>query len=301
SRIRAEWLPRRLASLRAWPIEAADAAIVGSDGVLEHWLDDAEAFLDAVNVCGAQVLARAGAVVFEGAQGLMLDQHRGAFPYVTRSNTGLKNVLALAAETGIAGLDVVYATRAYVTRHGAGPLAHELDGPPSAAVVDATNIANPWQGRLRFGTLDLQILASAIAADLADAASSGIAVSHRLAVTCLDQIGAATDFVEGGEVRRASPEGLAAAAADAVGARRLMTSFGPTRDTICVSQEGGMRAAASTANRTTASMKPILVIPEARSAIRDPAPDPGSPLRSGRDDANTTEPIRPVVSAGVGQ
>lgn len=29
-------------------------------------------------------------IVFEGAQGLMLDQHMGEFPYVTRSNTGLK-------------------------------------------------------------------------------------------------------------------------------------------------------------------------------------------------------------------
>jgi len=33
-------------------------------------------------------------------------------------------------------------------------------------------------------------------------------------------------------------------------------------------------------------MKPIPVIPEARSALPDPVPDPGSPLRSGRDDTN---------------
>ena len=37
-------------------------------------------------------------IVFEGAQGLLLDMDRGfEFPYVTRSNTGIKNVLALAA------------------------------------------------------------------------------------------------------------------------------------------------------------------------------------------------------------
>lgn len=44
------------------------------------------------------------AFVVRGAQGLLLDQDRGFFPHVTRSNTGLRNVLALAVELDLTGL-----------------------------------------------------------------------------------------------------------------------------------------------------------------------------------------------------
>jgi adenylosuccinate synthase len=65
---------------------------------------------------------------------------------VTRSTTGLRNVLALAPELGIDRLDVTYVTRAYATRHGAGPLAHELPQAPHHQTAEETNIANPQIG-----------------------------------------------------------------------------------------------------------------------------------------------------------
>ncbi|MDQ0470431.1 adenylosuccinate synthetase [Labrys wisconsinensis] len=219
--VRRAWLPQRLAALGLEPA-AEDAALLADERILERWLEDAAIFADAVPVMTIDAVP--GRIVFEGAQGLMLDQDRGAFPFVTRSNTGLRNVVALAREAGIDGLDVTYVTRAYVTRHGAGPLAHELSGAPWP---DATNLPNPWQGTLRYGTLDLDVLHRAVAADLGDA--GGLAVTPRLAVTCLDQVGPAVDFVEGGVRSSAAPEALARRLAARLGAASVLAGRGPTR------------------------------------------------------------------------
>ena len=183
--IRDAWLPARLAVFGASlsSLGAPAAAAVMGDAVLERFALDCEAYLDAVTLAPDAGLGRRGTVVFEGAQGLLLDQARGAFPHVTRSNTGLDNVVAVAAEAGLGPVAVTYATRAYVTRHGAGPLAGE--GPVPFDVVDPTNAPNPWQGTLRTAPLDLDVLARAVAADLAGSAH-GVG-SARLAVTCLDQ------------------------------------------------------------------------------------------------------------------
>jgi len=97
-------------------------------------------------------------VVFEGAQGLLLDQDRGAFPYVTRSHTGIRNALDVAAEAGIDAVDATYVSRAYLTRHGAGPLSRELPGKPYPGIQDSTNVPNEFQGTLRFAHLDLDLL-----------------------------------------------------------------------------------------------------------------------------------------------
>lgn len=232
-RIRSDWLPTRLAALGIHSLSEADRELIGSDAIAERWLADVAAFLDAVAIGrAAAMLRRAPSLIFEGAQGLMLDQHRGAFPHVTRSNTGLRNVLALAPELDIDRLDVTYVTRAYATRHGAGPLAHELPQAPHHQTAQETNIANPWQGRLRYGVLDLSILQHTIAGDLSDAAGAHITTSHNLAVTCLDQICAGASVMASGGKVQAAPEALATMAAHAVNAASLSISFGPTRTSV---------------------------------------------------------------------
>jgi adenylosuccinate synthase len=240
--MRRSWVPKRLSRLGLWPLGPEDEALLNDDAIIEHWLDDAAAFLNAVTISDAASLRKVEALVFEGAQGLMLDQDRGAFPHVTRSNTGLKNVLALAADIGIAHLNATYVTRCYATRHGAGPLAHELPGPPHPDVIDATNISNAWQGALRFGTLDLSIVQREIASDLSDAGRGTATVSHSLAMTCLDQVGPAASYFDKERLCQASPEKLAVAAARAVGAATLITAYGPTRDAVIFAEATRRRA-----------------------------------------------------------
>jgi adenylosuccinate synthase len=239
--IRSDYLPRRLAALGLSGQAPALHGLAMSEDLLANYLADVEAFLAAVTI-DRDGLARARTVVFEGAQGLMLDQDRGAFPHVTRSNTGLRNVVALAQEAGIGALDVTYATRAYVTRHGAGPLAHELDGLPAAGVHDATNMPNAWQGSLRFGWLDLDVLRQAIAADLSDAPPT-MTVCPALAVTCVDQVGGRITWAEGGRRHTGTPDALLSAAAGAVGATSLLAGTGPTRRDVVPVPAGRKQAA----------------------------------------------------------
>lgn len=228
--IRSEHLPARLGALGVTSLTEEQAALVASDEILERWLEDAADFLASVEVTGDVIMGSARRLIFEGAQGLLLDQRGRFFPHLTRSSTGLRNVLSLAGDLGLRDLEVIYVTRAYLTRHGAGPLPGESDLPPVPAVIDETNVTNDWQGALRFAPLDLDLLSETIRADLAESAGAfGLRPSHRLAITCLDQAGAQIDFVEGGRRRRAGIETLVTRAASAAGTSRLLLVSGPTR------------------------------------------------------------------------
>ncbi|HUM94418.1 MAG TPA: adenylosuccinate synthetase, partial [Candidatus Competibacter sp.] len=144
--IRRDYAPLRLARLGFADSFRRNGDLFLSDAILRHYVDDTERFLRLATVANLETATRGRQLLFEGAQGLLLDQDHGFFPYVTRSNTGLRNVLALAAELDLAELEVTYVTRPYTTRHGAGPLPHELPEKPYPSIVDATNIPNDWQG-----------------------------------------------------------------------------------------------------------------------------------------------------------
>ena len=123
-------------------------------------------------------------------------------------------------------------TRAYATRHGAGPFGHAWTASPPG-VVDATNLPHAYQGRIRFGWLDLDGMQTAIRTDLGDARIRGLVpISHRLAMTCLDQAGDRWGWVEDGAFRRGSVEALADAARAAIGGAPGWTSWGPTRGDV---------------------------------------------------------------------
>jgi adenylosuccinate synthase len=122
-------------------------------------------------------LLRAGDVVFEGAQGVLLDEWHGFHPYTTWSTTTFANADKLLAEAGMTGeatrLGVL---RVVTTRHGPGPLVTE---DPTLRLTDPHNPTNPWQGRFRFGHFD------AVAHRYALAAAGGV---DGLALTHLDAI-----------------------------------------------------------------------------------------------------------------
>lgn len=133
-------------------------------------------------------------IVFEGAQGLALDELMGDFPHVTRSLTGLPYAIEAAAELGLKKLTPLYATRSYVTRHGAGPLPCEGMTITSSDITDLTNVTNEWQDTIRFAPLHLGELRQRIVNDLER--SKTVALMHgitieepELAVTCIDQLG----------------------------------------------------------------------------------------------------------------
>ena len=91
-------------------------------------------------------------VIFESGQGLLLDTDNEEYsPHVTASKTGLSNPCRILGDMGCMPNEVVYVTRTYVTRHGAGALPNECDRSELGIVeTDITNIHNPWQGSIRY-------------------------------------------------------------------------------------------------------------------------------------------------------
>lgn len=119
--------------------------------MMQEFIRECKAMAEVVHPLGI-AQCRGLEPVFEGAQGLLLDQgNKEFFPHVTRSNTGMKNVRALCAQAGLTEAEIFYVSRTYLTRHGAGPLPGE---DPGMKYEDLTNLDHPWQGKLRFGRLD---------------------------------------------------------------------------------------------------------------------------------------------------
>lgn len=116
--------------------------------------------------------------IFEGSQGLLLDQHYGFFPHVTRSSVGTPNILDLGSRP-----ECYAVTRAYQTRHGNGPMTnthipHQIKANPLE-----TNVFNQWQGEFRISILDLDLLKYAISKDYYLNRNR-----HTLVITCIDHV-----------------------------------------------------------------------------------------------------------------
>lgn len=122
---------------------------VGTPAMIEAFIKGCWKFADRVHAAG---IGQCRDPVFEGAQGLLLDQfNKEFFPHVTRSNTGICNVRYLCAQAGITDIDAYYVSRTYLTRHGAGPLPGE---DPKMLFEDKTNVEHAFQGVMRFAPLD---------------------------------------------------------------------------------------------------------------------------------------------------
>jgi adenylosuccinate synthase len=108
---------------------------------------------------GAEVRAAFAAgkvVLFEGAQGIMLDIDAGTYPYVTSSNTGAGGVASGAGFPPARIEQVVGIAKAYCTRVGEGPFPSEDTGPLGDELRDAGNEYGATTGRpRRCGWFDL--------------------------------------------------------------------------------------------------------------------------------------------------
>ena len=108
---------------------------------------------------GAEVRAAHAAgrtVLFEGAQGVMLDIDAGTYPYVTSSNTGAGAVASGAGFPPNRLEQIVGIAKAYCTRVGEGPFPSEDSGPLGDRLRDAGNEYGATTGRpRRCGWFDL--------------------------------------------------------------------------------------------------------------------------------------------------
>jgi adenylosuccinate synthase len=112
-----------------------ELGLVVSDSVLERWLRETET------------------LIFEGAQGVLLDADAGFHPFTTWSRCTAANALDLITELiPDAQAFRLGVLRAYTVRHGPGPLPTETN--KLASIISEHNQSGDWQGPVRYGWFD---------------------------------------------------------------------------------------------------------------------------------------------------
>lgn len=117
-------------------VDFTDAAARFLQGILmvgEDWLQDQDAD-----------------VIFEGAQGVLLDQDWGFHPHTTWSNCTFDNAEMLLGDFD-GPVTKVGVMRSYMTRHGAGPFPTEA---PNLVLPEHDNASDGWAGAWRVGHPD---------------------------------------------------------------------------------------------------------------------------------------------------
>jgi adenylosuccinate synthase len=106
-----------------------------------------------------ETLEQEGTVVFEGAQGTMLDIDHGTYPFVTSSNP-VAGAACVGAGVGPKAIDEVWGVaKAYVTRVGEGPFPTELEDDVGRHMLERGHEYGTTTGRQRrCGWLDLVAL-----------------------------------------------------------------------------------------------------------------------------------------------
>lgn len=172
-------------------------AFMHVDDILEGFIEDVRTFLQCIIITDEEVLQKYEGVVFEAAQGLMLDMNNVEYmPHLTPSNTGIKNPAEIIADYN-ENVDSVccYVSRSYMTRHGAGRFDTECDKALiNADMYDRTNVPNPYQDTLRYGLLDVNDLRQRIYRDV-EINAGGINPEIRLAVTHINEYGKNLDEI----------------------------------------------------------------------------------------------------------
>ena len=148
-------------------------------------------------------------ILFEGAQGAMLDVDHGTYPFVTSSNTVAGQA---AAGSGIAPSAIGFVlgiTKAYTTRVGAGPFPTELTDSVGQTLGERGREFGTVTGRpRRCGWFD----AVAVRQAIKTAGIDGIALTKLDVLDGFDEIKICTAYRRGGETYDYVPAGTTAQA-----------------------------------------------------------------------------------------
>ncbi|MDR1272674.1 MAG: adenylosuccinate synthase [Clostridiales Family XIII bacterium] len=122
-------LRHRIAEVNGIVTKIYGAAPIDADGTVRKYAEYAKALAPRIRDTGVMVseaIQSGKKVLFEGAQGSMLDLDLGTYPYVTSSHPTSGGI---AVGTGVAPTvldEIISISKAYTTRVGAGPFVTEL-------------------------------------------------------------------------------------------------------------------------------------------------------------------------------
>ncbi|MDA3914171.1 adenylosuccinate synthase, partial [Oleiagrimonas sp.] len=183
--------------LKADPVdekEVLDAALTWGE-YIRPMVDDVATVLHDLRAAGGNIL-------YEGAQGALLDIDHGTYPYVTSSNTTIGGALA---GTGVGACDIDYVLgicKAYATRVGSGPFPTELHDDVGKAIAKAGHEFGASTGRpRRCGWIDLVALQRAVQIN----AINGLAITKLDVLDGLDTIKVCIAYEYRGKRRELAP------------------------------------------------------------------------------------------------
>jgi len=131
--------------------------------IAEEIINEFDAYVDTVSehvadtsLLIANAIKNNKSILFEGAQGTLLDIDHGTYPFVTSSNTSLGNA-AIGSGVGPKNLDrIVGVTKAYISRVGSGPFLTEQENEIGDYLIEKGAEFGVVTGRRRrCGWLDL--------------------------------------------------------------------------------------------------------------------------------------------------
>ena len=131
------------------------------------------------------------AILFEGAQGALLDYSLGTYPFVTSSNSSLGGI---ASGAGISATSIDYSlgiSKAYTTRVGEGPFPTELNDEIGSYLAEKGGEVGASTGRpRRCGWLDAVLLSHSVYLN----GINGICLTKIDVLDGLDKIKICTDY-----------------------------------------------------------------------------------------------------------
>jgi adenylosuccinate synthase len=145
---------------------AEELGILQDETLATRWLNHCRALARQCPPASAeqihQLLTQPGCVLFEGAQGVLLDEWRGFHPHTTWSTISTTAVDHAIARFGIdVAVEHYGVLRSYLTRHGNGPMPTH-DAALDALLPEPHNHAEGWQGQFRRGHPDAVLLRYAL-------------------------------------------------------------------------------------------------------------------------------------------
>lgn len=182
-----ELLCNKLSSIRAAYKSTVDESIDSSyqqdymcDELLRHIARKMQCICTDPNIikCNddtiTKLIKKQTTIIFEGAQGVLLDKDRGVLPHVSATDTSTYLAEEFLQRINYKGyIHKMGIIRSYVTRHGAGPLPSEIKG---LKIPGENNEYNEWQQDFRVGTFDKSLIKKALE----------ICPIDSIFITCLD-------------------------------------------------------------------------------------------------------------------
>lgn len=130
--------------------ELSDVRITGVQARYSQWM---------YSIRVSDCLPSSELTVFEGAQGVLLDERHGEEGYNTWTDCTFANADTLCAEAGIMDRFRIGCLRTYLTRHGQGPFEPFSGG---VCIPEKHNGTDGWQGEFRTGPMNFDLVRKAL-------------------------------------------------------------------------------------------------------------------------------------------